>query len=1354
MTFVANKKTIDILKKVRYNGNMKRVDKQVGYLKKRGVVFGFFFALVFCTGIAFLGNSDEVLATNYYVNAGSSNKFNASYARNFVDLMDAESSSRSGSKCGSDNSHCVKDTSNLLNTIYGSTPGGATGQQAGYYAKNTSYDCNKYYVTFYKGAFSWEDGWLDVRICPRTSNSSYAWAIGTDGRLYDFRQHGNNRATYFRFHFYKAGTSTQVGFKGIFYTTDNDHHEGHKITSGSQGIWLYNSNTTLSKDSSDWWLGNRDCGYGSGDANPLYCMAWFEVKGTTSSPFAIGYKSQSVSRTSGIGVEDNEYKGKSRVGSSTSYSQNTGWTNECSSEDITNGDCTVTYTTNCATSGCTAKIQHSLKQSTGYIGTSEFKIVREFNITLDKYRSLGQTPGVVTNGGTLASGMLNYYTYRVGSGSWTTTSSGSANVKTSSIKLYPGMQVCETLKFREKTSSSGYKRTKACAEAKVTNFAGKSIVSGAANGENTAANRKMVYISASNCPSNTGCKVKFEHQMKRSGSTGTSAWKVSRISNANLMSADRRIASNSNVGSGNFGEGSDEWKRVNGPNGDFTLYPGMVVCERLTYKPSNDVTTTVNDTYTEICAAVKRDAPSDSVASIGIVVKNNSVTRYNQYQREVYAKPGDSLTYKATYSPLPQADYKLIPERMRIDGGTIYPNDSINTDSILQDFFNANKGNLGNWNNAFSVHYSINTGSFGTGNLVSNYQYNVGDAGTKEPTNSRTVAHSDAGRSVDERAKTNVNDTTKTTPKSLIYSEGNVGGTPILITNVETTSIESFACTRVPYNFNTTIKIQGDDKEETIDAGEDGSVKYNLALTPKTNYVTTNPVTNSNGVTTYVPYTTRAESVNRKLVVYNPATIGKKAGGTMAGGRNADVCSGYFGLSNNEVSCGYSEAVENDIDISNNNEMKNGKTLTGETRKFYAQDLPAGSKICVAVAVFPASSGADTNWNNKNYSSSWRISDSKCYVIAKKPSLQVWGGNIYTNGKISTLTADKYNVSGYTNYKVGTANGKKYIFGSWGELGLIAGSTIKGFASAAATGYGANDNGVLWPAQTYLGADGTSVGYTGRGNNADSNHFPSVSPGGIYGSNTSFCLRSKLTISNKNCSSGAAGEPGLASAVVHTDKDKNAVEAKFIQPGLEQEKANAGDAGERSINLSSSEVYYYGTGKLSIAGATVVTRGTPKIVHAKNIAIEGNIQYGTVSVEVAHYTSLGDIPKLVIYADEDINIGCNVSRIDALLIAGHSVTTCNNYTNAGNENGIKSSIVSHINDEQNSNQLIINGAVITNILRPNRTYGAATGANSIIPAEIINFDPSLYLWGDNDGSNESSAGSVEINYIRELSPRK
>ena len=82
----------------------------------------------------------------------------------------------------------------------------------------------------------------------------------------------------------------------------------------------------------------------------------------------------------------------------------------------------------------------------------------------------------------------------------------------------------------------------------------------------------------------------------------------------------------------------------------------------------------------------------------------------------------------------------------------------------------------------------------------------------------------------------------------------------------------------------------------------------------------------------------------------------------------------------------------------------------------------------------------------------------------------------------------------------------------------------------------------------------------------------------------------------------------------------------------------------------------------------------------------------------------------------------------------------------------KEGVNNGVNASKRSNQLKINGAVIANKMIAGRTYGAATGVNSGTPAEIINYDTSLYLWGSSR-SDVTKTGKLKVVYQTELAPR-
>ena len=138
----------------------------------------------------------------------------------------------------------------------------------------------------------------------------------------------------------------------------------------------------------------------------------------------------------------------------------------------------------------------------------------------------------------------------------------------------------------------------------------------------------------------------------------------------------------------------------------------------------------------------------------------------------------------------------------------------------------------------------------------------------------------------------------------------------------------------------------------------------------------------------------------------------------------------------------------------------------------------------------------------------------------------------------------------------------------------------------------------------------------------------------------------------------------------------------------------------------------------------------------KTLTIDENVEY-----EDGGYTSLSEIPKLIIYAG-NINILCGVTRVDAVLITaeGGKIDTC---SDVGEES---------VNDAKRSKQLKINGTIITDKLIAGRTYGAGTGSASAVPAEIIDYDTSLYLWAMQNAKG-SNSGKMDVVYLTELAPR-
>ena len=194
--------------------------------------------------------------------------------------------------------------------------------------------------------------------------------------------------------------------------------------------------------------------------------------------------------------------------------------------------------------------------------------------------------------------------------------------------------------------------------------------------------------------------------------------------------------------------------------------------------------------------------------------------------------------------------------------------------------------------------------------------------------------------------------------------------------------------------------------------------------------------------------------------------------------------------------------------------------------------------------------------------------------------------------------------------------------------------------------------------------------------------------------------------------------------------------------------------------------YVNTSGNITINASTIPKGVTYLVKSPKDVTIAGDIRY-----ELGGYTSIQDIPKVVIYA-KNIDIQCNVEEVDAILItdSGESgnrgkVNTCSDAQTANEDSSVEEQFAAW-NDAKRSRQLKIFGAAITDELYMERTYGAAAwnkvyGAYSAanypkgtdgIPAEIFDYDSTLLMW------SEYMAGAAETDtlntvYQHELAPR-
>ena len=493
----------------------------------------------------------------------------------------------------------------------------------------------------------------------------------------------------------------------------------------------------------------------------------------------------------------------------------------------------------------------------------------------------------------------------------------------------------------------------------------------------------------------------------------------------------------------------------------------------------------------------------------------------------------------------------------------------------------------------------------------------------------------------------------------------------------------------VPYNFSNTAAVNI--SNSVTYAGETMTIGSS-SVTVHTKY---NNVTQGT-------YATQVDDAKAKLVGYLSSS---STGTAKAGWGSSDICAAlpYKNGSCDELNY-YSGMTFNSAASMSGSTDSLG--FAGQTYNVY--DSKAGDYYCVVVAVYPYTSGSDTNLSSSG-SNNWYISAPSCRVIAKRPSFQVWGGSVYSEKSIKTSSATKNNVRSIYSYTpTGTRN--TTIYGSWVEQSVIANGLVSGLASGAATG---ELSRTPWS-------------------------------GSKEGSTPNYCTyRVPLSIANYSVTAAESicpsyqqvGNSELPNAAIDRDAIMNywwVMDAGYIN----KTSINLATDYVETRSMQGNEIRYTEPSstiaQVSLTGATI-PKGITHVVRASgDIRIDGDIAY-----ENTTYRSQKEIPKLLIYSEGNITIGCDVNRVDAIVIAEGQVRTCDSY---------------NVNAVANSRQLKVNGMIIADSLVLNRTYGASASVNSSVPAEIINYDTSAIIWGKGmaDANDFETLTTV---YQHEIAPR-
>ncbi|MBR6532371.1 hypothetical protein IKT64_01195 [Candidatus Saccharibacteria bacterium] len=653
-------------------------------------------------------------------------------------------------------------------------------------------------------------------------------------------------------------------------------------------------------------------------------------------------------------------------------------------------------------------------------------------------------------------------------------------------------------------------------------------------------------------------------------------------------------------------------------------------------------------------------------------------TGTNEGADTIYVKPGDQVAFDHMFLSAAQPVTKTIIDEGYTSVWTGRP--------------------ASNWENYHHITASVKSGSDTAGSYswtdskpigtADNYtltvNYNFERGHTNGPSGSGTSYTVNTGNLV-----TMTNDGSRTNLGSATIGDLKVEG----VTGVSGTVSSATLNVVAPYNFANKVTVKwaaAADRDSRVFAGD---VVSGIGGT-----YTTEAVKNSKNNETYA--TVSPES---KLRLYTYYSNSNETGTTIGG--NSVVSS--FDCS----SRGCEEAYAANDQKLNSSEKANGDSGDFPSRSIQVADTNAGRWLCAVATVYPATSGDGGNYTDKQGSHTWYVSPSKCVQIAKKPTFQVWNGNLYANGSVQTNVSKKSEVSGHS--EITTSDPR--AFGSWVEHGLIVRGTNNDLASGAVFGYQTNSN-------------------TNLSNN----------PGGhAEGTAPAVCKRSPLTLANSSC----VNHPGVT-----TNGNSGVVVTETVN--FDDYKSTAAQATSLATNtniaLSSSDKYkdvsgiryFYNSsaaGKLYLSADTIPA-GANYVVYSKgSVYITGNLTY-----ENDDYSVPSEVPQLIIITDGSIFIDGNATQVDAWLVAKSTESGKGLIKTCSTSEGVSQS------EAECSKQLRINGPIIAKKLELTRVYGAATGNNSATPAEIINLSPATYVFSQSKATDGATLRTV---YSKEVAPR-
>ena len=362
-----------------------------------------------------------------------------------------------------------------------------------------------------------------------------------------------------------------------------------------------------------------------------------------------------------------------------------------------------------------------------------------------------------------------------------------------------------------------------------------------------------------------------------------------------------------------------------------------------------------------------------------------------------------------------------------------------------------------------------------------------------------------------------------------------------------------------------------------------------------------------------------------------------------------------------------------------------------------SDNATVGAKYCVGIFIenpVNDESGVDSDTHTS------LLSELSCANVIKKPTLEVWGGDVATAGGIKTSLSEHNSIN----------------YGSWNDFGLIANDEIRGMASGRA----------------------------------------------LQGGTTSLDGTAPLTIANKD-TGGARGKAGIPSGLdnsvysellnrfKHNTSDQLAVVDKSGESVVID---NAFLADNSTCKFS--DVSNPAGGKRTCVVIAKDATIKENIDLGRSSYIYGQTPSGSDN-DVAPR-------QLLVLAQNNIRILANVTEFEAWLMTDDKVDTCSDYANTNFPNAYNTTDTARrLSSTKCINQLKIVGPIAGKTVAFERTYGGnpngrtydASGnliTNDALlgsSAEIVDFSPTTILFG----VAEASGDAPRTTMLKKLAPR-